>query len=161
MSENIKVCPQCDAEYFAHAQKCSSCEVELVLPGEAPAAHAHSHDHDHDHDHEEGGLPWPEGPSEVLMEASLEILEEMGSVLNDNKLPYEIFEKPHVEGTEGEEKAKSCQAGQSEYAIVVPKVHMNESIKITEEHWYKLHPEQLESDQEIEPWSVPRMRHRA
>ena len=73
----------------------------------------------------------------------LEVLEEMGKVLNDNRLPYEIYEKPPVEG---EENSKSCQSGQSEYARVVPVANMKESVKITEAHWYKMHPEQVESD---------------
>ena len=137
MSDNIKICPECDAEYFAHAETCSSCEVALVLPGELPTHAAHAHDH------EESGIDWPEGPSDVLMEAPLDILKEMGKVLNENHLPYEIFEKP---AQEAEENDKSCQAGKEEYAIVVPVANMKESIKITEEHWYKLHPEQIESD---------------
>lgn len=138
MSDDIKVCPQCDAEYFAHAEMCSSCEVPLVLPGGGT---------EHDHSHEGSEIEWPEGPSEVLMEASFEILKDMGNALNKHKLPYEIYEKPHVEGHESNKKAKSCQAGQSEYAIVVPKANMEESIKITEERWYELHPDQREGDQ--------------
>jgi hypothetical protein len=136
---DIKICPQCSAEYFAHAELCSSCEVPLVAPGEAPAAVQHAHDHDN----EETGIEWPEGPSDVLMEAPLEILEEMGTVLNENRMPYEIFQK--VDENEVED-TKSCKAKAPEYAIVVPKVNMEESIRITEEHWYKLHPEQVESD---------------
>jgi hypothetical protein len=141
MSDNIKICPQCNAEYFAHAERCSSCEVDLVSPGEAPEAH-----HDHDHSVDESDVPWPDGPSEVLMEATLAILQDMGNVLNKNGLPYEIYEKPHIEGVEDKKNAASCRAGESEYAIVVPKAKMEESIKITEAHWYKQHPEQVESD---------------
>ena len=141
MSE-IKICPQCEAEYFTHAEKCSSCEVPLVFPGDAPAPAQHTHSHDgNGHDHEDTGIEWPEGPIDVLMEAPLEILKDMGSVLNDNRMPYEIYEKPPVEGAEN---TQSCQSGQSEYAIVVPVANMEESVRITEEHWYKLHPEQIE-----------------
>ena len=150
MSDNIKICPECSAEYFAHAETCSSCEVALVLPGQAPAA-AHAHDHDH----EDSGIEWPEGPIEVLMEAPLEILKDMGNALNENRMPYEIYEKPHIEGVEDDKNAKSCQAGQSEYAIAVPKANMAESIKITEEHWYKLHPEQIESDKRAKQGQCP------
>jgi hypothetical protein len=80
------------------------------------------------------------------MEASFEVLQDMGNALNENRMPYEIYEKPYVEGVEDEKNAKSCRAGQSEYAIVVPQVNLEESIRITEEYWYKLHPEQLVSD---------------
>ncbi len=140
MNDNIKICPQCSAEYFAHAETCSSCEVELVLPGEGQASGGHASDHSH----EDSGIEWPEGPIEVLMEAPLEILEDMGNVLNDNRMPYEIYQKS---GDEEAENDKSCKAKAPEYAIVVPKANMKESIKITEDHWYKLHPEQVESDE--------------
>ena len=154
MSDNIKICPQCDAEYFAHAETCSSCEVPLVLPGEAPAPakHAHSHDSGNGHDHEDSGIDWPGGPSDVLMEAPLKILEEMGTVLNENRMPYEIFQKVDEKEVEDE---KSCQAKAPEYAIVVPKANMEESIRITEEHWYKLHPEQVESDKRTSKGQCP------
>ena len=32
--EDVKVCPECGAEYFAHVASCRACEVELVCPGE-------------------------------------------------------------------------------------------------------------------------------
>jgi hypothetical protein len=139
MSDNIKICPQCSAEYFAHAEKCSSCEVDLVLPGDASVGN----DHAHDHSHEETGVPWPGGPIEVLVEAPLEVLEDMGNVLNDHRMPYEIYQKT---GEDEAEDDKSCKAKNPEYAIVVPKANMEESIRITEKHWYALHPEQVESD---------------
>jgi len=38
MDEDVKICPGCEAEYYAHISRCATCEVELVWPDEAEAA---------------------------------------------------------------------------------------------------------------------------
>ena|SRR3990172_1424286 len=35
MEEDVKICPECGAEYFAHVSECRGCEVPLVHPGES------------------------------------------------------------------------------------------------------------------------------
>jgi hypothetical protein len=37
MDEQVKICPECKAEYYAHITKCRSCDVALVSPETAHA----------------------------------------------------------------------------------------------------------------------------
>lgn len=34
MDDDVKICPECGAEYFAHVEMCGGCDVALVRPGE-------------------------------------------------------------------------------------------------------------------------------
>ena len=34
MDEDVKICPRCRAEYYAHITECKTCEVALIRPGE-------------------------------------------------------------------------------------------------------------------------------
>ncbi|MFQ5427698.1 MAG: hypothetical protein ACE5EZ_01825 [Thermodesulfobacteriota bacterium] len=34
MDENVKICPGCSSEFFAHIERCSRCDLPLVHPGE-------------------------------------------------------------------------------------------------------------------------------
>lgn len=34
-AENIKICPECESEYYAHISLCADCGVPLILPEEA------------------------------------------------------------------------------------------------------------------------------
>lgn len=36
--ENVKLCPECGAEYFAHVAECGGCEIPLVHPEELDKA---------------------------------------------------------------------------------------------------------------------------
>lgn len=51
---DVKVCPQCDAEYFAHVTSCAHCNIELVAPEMKSAAKMH--------------LPKPDGQLVCILE---------------------------------------------------------------------------------------------
>ncbi len=34
MNEDVKICPGCGSEFFAHIESCSRCELPLIRPGE-------------------------------------------------------------------------------------------------------------------------------
>ncbi|MFQ5354756.1 MAG: hypothetical protein ACE5DR_07395 [Thermodesulfobacteriota bacterium] len=34
MDENVKICPGCNSEFFAHIERCSRCDLPLLHPGE-------------------------------------------------------------------------------------------------------------------------------
>lgn len=34
MSDDVKICPSCNAEYYAHITVCKGCECELILPSQ-------------------------------------------------------------------------------------------------------------------------------
>jgi len=36
MADDVKICPECGAEFFAHATTCNKCEVTLIPPGQKP-----------------------------------------------------------------------------------------------------------------------------
>ncbi len=44
MDENVKVCPGCGSEFFAHIERCGRCDLPLAFPGEESQVEARADD---------------------------------------------------------------------------------------------------------------------
>ncbi len=121
----IKKCPECGTEYFAHVADCADCGVALALP----------------EDLEKGALPGgrlTETPPEDLVairEGSQEWIDELAHVLSSEGIPAKISLAP------------GCSAGTcgSRYVLAVTKEHAEAARKAVEAYFAEIHPEVEES----------------
>lgn len=121
MSDDVKICPECGAEFFAHAEACNKCEVALILPGQEPPERKLPQ--------AEGGLiAIMTGPSDRLREFSTE-LEFIGienKVLNTN--------------------GASC-ATKDGYSLFVPASLANISLQAIEDFKIRIYPELRQAEE--------------
>ena len=121
MSNDIKICPKCDAEFFAHINYCNGCEVPLINPGEAPVATT--------------GTPTePTSREENLLvtieQGDVAKIGELHNALEARQIPSKVINATAVAG--------SCGGG---FLLQVPGYLKETAVDAINEHWHKLHPE--------------------
>ncbi len=121
MTTDIKICPRCDAEFFAHISECNGCDVPLINPGEVPVTGA--------------GVPTAPAAREdnllvTIEQGDIAKIAELHNVLNSREIPSELINATAV--------ASSCNGG---FMLQVPGYLKETAIAAINEHWHKLHPE--------------------
>ncbi len=127
MTDNIKICPDCRAEYFGHVESCAECEVELVMSLDAA--------HDEAMHTEETGA----GEGNVLLEqGGLGTITELVEALKTAGIPFQAGE---MEGA----SEKTCSDGSCEpekvYGIVVPQSSKEAATAALDNYWESMDPE--------------------
>ncbi len=117
---DVKICPQCNSEYFAHIESCGECHVSLVFPGELETATS-----------EEEHLLDGSVEVVVLREGTGPWLKELRQVLREKKIAAHISLSP------------GCSPGgcNTECILVVAKSDTERADGIIHEHFKKTHPE--------------------
>jgi hypothetical protein len=124
MYEDVKICPECGAEYFAHVQECNECGVGLVHPEERAKM-----------EEARGEEPVHEGAEDPLVcveEGSLSRVTEVAGALESVGIVNEIVKE---EGPEG-----GCSKGER-FSLLVPRNLAKGAVKAIEDYWHRLHPE--------------------
>lgn len=123
MADDVKICPECGAEFFAHATTCNKCDVALILPGQEPPKRRFSQS-----DGDGELIAIMTGPSDRLREFSTE-LEFIGienKVLNTGDA--------------------SCSTDKN-YSLFVPASLAASSLQAIEDFKIRIYPELRQADE--------------
>ena len=127
MTDNIKICPDCHAEYFGHVESCAECEVELVTSISNPHDEAMHTENTGSREEnvliEQGGLGVITELTEVLKEAGIEF--QAGEM-------EETLDKVCSDGSCTPEKV---------YGIVVPASANNAAKEAFDNYWETMDPD--------------------
>lgn len=128
MDEDVKVCPECDAEYFSHVDECRGCGVRLVWPGEeAPKVAKGAGD----------------SPLVCIEEGDQTRLGELAGVLRGAGIETQIL---------GTSQGKSCSGG---IGLFVPQDHAKLAVETIDSYWLNKHPELKEMEQMLNSGTCP------
>ncbi len=132
MDAQVKLCPECGAEYFAHITECGNCEVALVFPEEL----------------KKGSAPKPRGEGDLvpIMQGELQRMKEIAHGLKAKEIECQVLNA----GGGG----SSCSSG-SGYAVFVHQATVREAVKAADEVYRKLHPELDEMDERYRQGQCP------
>jgi hypothetical protein len=129
MSEQseIKICPKCKAEYYAHVETCKECKVALVFPSEGA-------------DREPAGFSvpadWPAGDIACVVEGQHARIKELSMALDSRGVPHKIA-RIDCEDDKASAKCKPVDR----FGLVVPRSLAEAAVKAMEAHWQAEHPE--------------------
>lgn len=132
MEEQVKICPQCGAEYFAHVKECRSCEVPLLTPEEAAR---------------QKEVPKAEGAFVCVEEGDYDIITRLASALEASGIDNHILRM---------KKDNSCSGGcGGDFGIFVKQSLVRTAIDKLQFIWDKMNPEVREAEQKIEAGMCP------
>ena len=127
MDEDVKICPECGAEYFSHVEECKGCEVRLVWPGEVKERRA------------EKAAAAADSPLVCVEEGTADRLAELAGALRAAGI------EPQILRAHG---GKSCSSG-SGLGLFVPQALAKEAVAAMDEYWLNLHPELKEMEERL------------
>ena len=130
--DDVKVCPRCDAEFYAHVNVCDRCNVRLVAPNQAQTAAQALVD--------DGSelVCVVDGPRDRVVEVS-ELLKKAGFAAQHLKVPDE----------------KGSCTSSSGYGVYVPRTQAQAALRKVEETWNNLHPEMVEAQERMNSGLCP------
>lgn len=130
MDEQVKVCPECGAEFFAHVIECNRCETELVSPEEARGpAPKKSHD-----------------PTEGLAcveEGTYERANEVAWTLRSAGFDVQVLRTPG---------GSSCKGS---FGVFVDRSAASEAVKKIQKAWNQSHPEVAAAEERMRKGMCP------
>ncbi len=147
MQETIKICPNCEAEFFAHIERCNVCEVALTTP-EAYAEVKDAVTKGHHIEKEAFGDAAPRivreltGTLACVETGKLSYLSAIAPILTKADIAYEIVE------AEGADAGSSCgkkTLGDLPSEIVVELADEDAALRAIEEHMHTVFPDMKES----------------
>lgn len=131
MDDQVKICPQCGAEYYAHITTCKSCDVELIFP--------------HEREEYERKLPNPEGELVCVEEGNYQRIMELATALTNAGIEPSVFKFSAEKG---------C-ASKGDFGLFVHQNIAEETAKIIDEFWHKLYPELKEIEDRLSKGLCP------
>ncbi len=129
MDDNVKLCPECEAEFFAHITECNRCEVPLVSPEEL----------------RKGPVRKAEGELTMIMQGAMERMKEIAYGLKAREIKSKIL---NAGGTE-----KSCSGG--DYGLFVHRSIAREAVEAAVKIHNKLNPEIAELEESYRKGECP------
>ena len=144
MTDAIKICPECKAEFFAHVSTCNQCDVALISPVEEPLEKAPP----------AGALPQAEGkgqgcnprqgcnPLVSIMSGPCDRLKEFSTELEFIGIENKVLNTGARGATPvaGAFQAGACSAGEG-YGLFVPESLAGVSLKAIEDFQKRIYPE--------------------
>ena len=121
MDDDVKLCPECEAEFFAHITECNRCEVPLVSPEEL----------------RKGPVRKAEGELVMVMQGSLDSMKEIAYGLKTREIKSTILNIG--------ETGKSCSGG--DYGLFVHQSIAREAVEAAGKIHNKLYPEIAELEE--------------
>lgn len=132
MHEDVKLCPECGAEYFAHVNECRGCGVELKHPEEI----------------EKQGFVPESNPDAQL------VCIDMGSYHKEAELAG-VLKGLGVEEAQVLKAGSGGGCSSDGYGLFVPQDVAEKSARAVEEYWLKLHPEIKEAEDQMAEGRCP------
>ncbi len=118
---NIKICPDCSAEYFAHIDKCAHCDTALMMPEEVTIVQE---------ERKQCMKKDLEGRV-IVKEGDKKWIDELYDVLIDANVPCNISADAGCN--------KGCSADTR--SLMVSKQDVEKAVGFIEEHYARTHPE--------------------
>ncbi len=134
MDEIVKICPECDAEYYPHIDTCRNCEVKLLFPEEISKGGVASTDAIRDGSLicvEEGDLVW---------------LKELRTVVEAAGMRCELLPADCGNGT--------CQ-GNDVFGLFIPQSDEEAACGVLGRYWESLHPEIMDANRRADQGLCP------
>lgn len=142
MDEDIKICPECDAEFYSHVEVCNVCNVPLKYPGELEGEF--EGDSGTGIDAESNRVPGAEGEYVCIDHGETRRLAELKGALSEVGIEAEILkEQPGV----------SC--GGSGFGLFVPESQGLAALNAIKEYWHRVHPELADAEELLEGGRCP------
>lgn len=129
MDQDVKICPECGAEYFAHVDECRGCGVLLVFPGQETKKTYTSQD---------------DSPLVCIEEGTPDRLQELAGALRAVGIEPQVLRAG---------AGSSCSGGG--VGLFVPQVVAKEAVKALDEYWLKKHPELKEMEERLNAGQCP------
>lgn len=129
MDHDVKICPECGAEYYAHVDMCRGCDVALVFPGQAPQKRA-----------ADAG----DSPLVCIEESSPERLGELIGALMAVGIEGKVLKMTAKGG---------CGGGGT--GLFVPEALAKEAVTAIDEYWLNKHPELKEMEDMLNSGQCP------
>lgn len=131
----IKICPDCSTEYFAHIEKCADCGTKLILPEENIKLQE-----------ERQRLKEKEIENQVIIRSGdLNWMDELLNVLIGSGINSFLSSDPGCK--------KSCSG--DAYYLVVSSKDAHRANELIEEHFMKVHPELKASNELMNDGKCP------
>lgn len=127
MDDQTKICPECNAEYYAHITECRSCEVPLIFP----------------HEKVDSRVPKGEGALICIEEGTYERITELVQALQKEGFDAKVLRAP----------SNSCGGG--EYGAFVAQNIAREAAKKADELWQKMFPELIDAEEKLKQGLCP------
>ncbi|MEK7773247.1 MAG: hypothetical protein AAB307_02780, partial [Deltaproteobacteria bacterium] len=129
MDEDIKICPECGAEYFPHITVCAGCEVPLIRPGEEAKRE----------------LPELQGSSVCIEEGDIHRVNDLARGLKSAGIEYEIMKM-------GTGKACSSSGG---FGIFVDSALARAAVQAIDEFLHSTYPELKDAQDRMDAGLCP------
>lgn len=129
MSEDVKICPSCNAEYYAHITICKGCECELIYPSQKASLQKKA-------SNTEAGLV-------CVLEGPPDQVSDLARALNGEGYDCKVF----APGT-----GKGCSAN---YGIFVEQTIAREAVTALEALQDRLYPELKEAAERLSQGLCP------
>lgn len=126
--QDVKLCPECGAEYFAHVDECADCEKKLLTPAELA-----------EHESLKQGRPEtpsgfdPDGPLVCIDAGPYARVAELASALEAAGIERSVSKTDQPAGA-------GCSK-EDLFLLLVPRELEESAQKALEQYWHKLHPE--------------------
>lgn len=129
MDDDVKVCPECKAEYFPHVTECKSCETALVYPRELDKIKP----------------PKAQGRLICVEEGDFEKIKGLSYELGRRGIECDMLNIA---------QGNTCSTA-GEFGIFVPQTQVQSAISAIEEIMHKLYPELSESEARLNKGLCP------
>lgn len=122
--EQVKLCPECGEEYYAHISECNDCEVLLKWPEEIAKKNI-----------EETQVESLSESGEVIKEDRMALIKELNKMLLKSGVPSKMV------------TCDGCDTGKcgTTYQLLVNKNDTEQANKLIDEYFLEIHPEIKES----------------
>ncbi len=127
MDEQVKICPNCSAEYYAHITECRACEVALVTPEEFSRAKAPRK---------------AEGALVCIEEGDYDRITGLARALGSLGIEAQVLMPP----------GGGCGGG---FGIFVQQSIAREAARKVEELWHRLYPEIKDAEARLDSGLCP------
>ncbi|MFQ5586396.1 MAG: hypothetical protein ACE5GF_06215, partial [Thermodesulfobacteriota bacterium] len=131
----VKVCPECNAEYFAHIVECAGCGVLLKLPEELQEMQERQRRFEEEE--AQNGVAIKEGAKGLIFE--------LHHVLIEKGYPCRVIPSPG---------ATPGKCGET-FLLIVPEEEAASAAQCLKEHSHEMHPELKQSEELAEQGRCP------
>ena len=144
MFEDVKICPECGAEYFAHVEECKECGVRLLHPEEKAEL-----DKKASEPVREVGVGGA-GSDVCIEQGPHSRIRELADALDEKGIGYEIVKAEDAPGGRG----GACST-RHVFSLIVPEDLSEQASEAIEEYFHRLHPEVKEAKEMLDKGLCP------
>jgi hypothetical protein len=134
MTTDVKICPKCEAEFFAHISECNGCNVLLISPSAPDTSVATAIPEDFEVTEDNMRLI-------SIEQGDIAKIDELHRALKARDIPSQVIVAK-----------QSCNGG---FILQVPEYNAKNAFAAIDEYWQKVHPELKEAAAREESGECP------